>query len=243
MLSAFLYIGEDMANYYDEVLANIHALIKEGNYQKAMDLVRNELSMPYIPSDTEKELKQLKKDLMFQMSDKSGGTEQSLDRLLEMLQGKPEQQLAATASLSKRNLRDCIPEIQQYLLSDPFEEAGALIVEAIAEQQIGEEFVWMRKGVEYTFFGDGLTPVAESKGFLEAGKLLNEWLSNDHPDMYEMAKTLIVHDVYMFLPLSYEEEEGESLAFDVLEQVSNMMDDGDTYQLILDKLSEKRKMN
>lgn len=45
--------------------------------------------------------------------------------------------------------------------------------------------------------------------------------------MYEMAKTMLVHDVFMFLPLSYEEDEGQSLAFDILEEITRMMDRND----------------
>ena len=45
--------------------------------------------------------------------------------------------------------------------------------------------------------------------------------------MYERAKTMLVHDVFMFLPLSYEEDEGQSLAFDILEEITRMMDRND----------------
>lgn len=232
-----------MANYYDEVLEEIKDLMKKGNSTEAMAIVKRELNMPYVPLDTEAELKKLKKDLQYQISERSGGTEVSLDVLLERLKGTPEEQLSAAASLSKRSLRECTGEIQVWLKSDPLEQAGALIVEAIAEQAIGEEYTWNRKGVEYTFFGDGLIPAAESKGFLEAQKLLEDWLSNDRPDLYEMTRTLLIQEVYLFLPLSYEEGEGESLALENLEQVSQMMDDGESYQEITASLEKKKKMN
>ena len=109
---------------------------------------------------------------------------------------------------------------------DPYPEAAALIVEAIAEQEIQDEFIWNKDGVEYTFYGDSLVPCSHSKGFLKANALLNQWL-NKNPDMYEMAKTMLVHDVFMFLPLSYEEDEGQSLAFDILEEITRMMDRND----------------
>ena len=41
--------------------------------------------------------------------------------------------------------------------------------------------------------------------------------------MYEMSKTVLVHKVFMFLPLTYEEEEAKALAFDVYEQICEMM--------------------
>jgi hypothetical protein len=197
----FIFRRSGMANYYDEIINEIKQKITQGKAEEALTMVNKELSMPYIPSDVEPLLRKLKRDLLYQVSEKKGSTEMSLDELLTRLHGRPEEQLSAAVALSRRNLRECLPEIQDWLSRDPLEQAGALIVEAIAEQQIGEEFVWQRKGVEYTFYGDGLTPVAESRGFLKAEELLQEWLSNDHPDLYEMAKKLLVQEVYMFLPL------------------------------------------
>lgn len=232
-----------MANYYDEILAEIKEKMQAGKASEAMAMVNQELSMPYIPPEIEASLRKLKRDLQYQVSEKNGSRERSMDEILDSLKGTPEEQLAGAAALSRRNLRECLPEIQDWLAKDPFPQAGALVVEAIAEQQIGDEFVWNRGGVEYTFFGDGLTPVAESRGFLTAEALLKDWLSNDNPDLYEMAKTLLVHEVYMFLPLSYEEEEGKTLALQMVQQVSEMMDDGKTYQEILRHLDEKNRMN
>lgn len=232
-----------MANYYDEILEEIQKLMQEGKTSDAMGLVKRELDMPYIPPETEIQLKKMRRDLQFALTEKSGGTEISLDTILEYLKGKPETQLAAAAALSKRNLRECLPEIQNWLTSDPFEQAAALVVEEIAEQEIGEEFVWNRHGIQYTFFGDGLTPVSISKGFLKAEKLLEDWLSNDRPDLFEMTKTLLIQEVYMFLPLSYDEEEGETLALQMIQKVSEMMDNGETYAQIQMNIEKKKKMN
>jgi len=232
-----------MANYYDEILEEIQKLMQEGKTSDAMGLVKRELDMPYIPPETEIQLKKMRRDLQFVLTEKSGGTEISLDTILEYLKGKPETQLAAAAALSKRNLRECLPEIQNWLASDPFEQAAALVVEEIAEQEIGEEFVWNRHGIQYTFFGDGLTPVSISKGFLKAEKLLEDWLSNDRPDLFEMTKTLLIQEVYMFLPLSYDEEEGETLALQMIQKVSEMMDNGETYAQIQMNIKKKKKMN
>lgn len=232
-----------MANYYDEIIEEIQKLMQEGKTSDAMGLVKRELDMPYIPPETEIQLKKMRRDLQFALTEKSGGTEISLDTILEYLKGKPETQLAAAAALSKRNLRECLPEIQNWLTSDPFEQAAALVVEEIAEQEIGEEFVWNRHGIQYTFFGDGLTPVSISKGFLKAEKLLEDWLSNDRPDLFEMTKTLLIQEVYMFLPLSYDEEEGETLALQMIQKVSEMMDNGETYAQIQMNIEKKKKMN
>ncbi len=47
-----------------------------------------------------------------------------------------------------------------------------------------------------------------------------------------MCRTLLIHEVFMYLPLSYEEEEAEGLAEGILKEVSTLMDDGELYREI-----------
>ncbi len=213
---------EPMENYYDEVIQEIQENIENKNYCEAMSLLKKELSMPYIPKDVEDKLYALLHDLKFQMSDQSNSYERNIDDILDGLHGTSEQQLIACSQLVKRNLRDYIEDIRDYLKEDPYVDAAALLVESLAEQEIQDEFVWNKDGVEYTFYGDSITPCAKSKGFLKANLLLQKWLEKN-PDMYEMAKSLLIHEVFLFLPLTYEEEEGESLAFDIVENICQMM--------------------
>lgn len=224
-----------MENYYEEIINEIQECIDQKKYEVAMILLKKEFSMPYIPQDVEKRLQELMRDVKFQIHEKSQDTESSLDTLLEKLNGSAQEQLSAASQLSKRNLRECTEEIQQYFQSDPFEEAAVLLIESIAEQEIQEEFIWVRNGVEYAFYGDSLIPCARSKGFLKANAYLKQWLDK-YLDMYEMAKTLLVHEVYMFLPLSYEEEEGLSLAFDIFENVCEMMGQNELFDEVKGKI-------
>ena len=215
-------MGMYMENYYDELIKEIQDLITSAKSEEAMFLIKKEFSMPYIPQDVEEKLKELRKTVRYSLADKSKTTEETLDALLDDLQGNPQQQLAACSKITNHNLRDCIEEIQNYLKGEPYPEAAALLVEAIAEQEIQEEFVWNKQDIEYTFYGDSVTPCAKSKGFLCALSYLQKWFAKNL-DMYEMSKTLLIHEVFMFLPLSYEESEGKALAFDVFEQICQMM--------------------
>lgn len=225
-----------MENYYDEILEEIRSLMTQGKNEEAFARVNQELSMPYIPPDVEPELKKYRRELNYRLSEKEGTHEESTDVLLERLHGKPEEQLGAAASLSSRNLRDLVPEINAWLGKDPQPEAAALIVEAIAEQEIGDEFVWNRDGVEYTFWGDSVTPVARSSGFQKANQYLYDWFGNDNPDLYEMAKTLLIHEVYLFLPLSYGEQEAQDLAYEMAENVCQLMGNEEALQEIRKRL-------
>ena len=217
-----------MENYYQEMIKEIEDMIQDGQLAAASFRLEQELNMPYVPNDAEEKLQQIHKDLVYRMAEEKESSEPTVDVLLERLHGNPQSQLAAAAKLSERNLRDISDEIREWLNHEPQPEAAALIVEAIGEQEIDDEFVLVKDGVEYAFWGTDVVPVSRSGGFLKALKCLETWLGNDRPDLFEMCRTMLVHEVYLFLPLSYDEEEGEDLALTVLDQVSGLMDDGET---------------
>lgn len=218
-----------MPAYYEEVIEEIRELIADKKYQEACWTLSKELDMPYIPPETEDELKKLKRDLDYLMSENREGREPSVMSLLDLLKGDAQAQMNAVSYLCGRNLREYEKEIGEYLSHEPCAEAAALVIEALQEQKINEEFTLAKDGIEYTFFPDEVTPVAESEGFLKALEFLDEWLSNDHPDYYEMCRTLLIHECYVFLPLSYDASEAHDLAAGIFEQVSRMMDDGHLY--------------
>ena len=232
-----------MTNYYDEILTEIENLIKEGKYGDANFLVQKELNMPYIPVEVEQKLKSFKRELNYHLSDEKEIREDSLDSLLRKLKGKPKSQLAAASILITRNLRECLLEIKDYLSKDPCPEAAALLIEGLAEQEISDEFTLIKNGVEYTFWSDDIIPIYKSAGFLKAQSYLKDWLENDHPDFYEMAKTLLIHEVYLFLPLSYDEDEAEDLALAMLKQVSDMMDEGEIYRKVSKQLAYAKTLH
>lgn len=230
-----------MSGYYDELLEEISRMTEAGELQNALFQIEKELKMPYVPADIEEKLLAMKRELAYRISEKKESSEWPLEKILRMLKGNDASQLAAASRLASRNLRECTAEIREYLVSDPCPEAAAMILEVIAEQQIRDEFTYIKDDVEYTFWGDSLTPVAESQGFLEADRYLKDWLENDHPDYYSMARTLLIHEAYMFLPLTYESAEAQELAREMLEKVSSLMDEGELYASLMENTADRKR--
>lgn len=227
-----------MENYYTEIIEEITSLIQDEKFEEADVLLKRELQMPYVPGDVEEKLRALKKDIQYARSEKSQNKELSIDTLLSQLHGSAESQLSAVESLCKRNLREYIEEVQDYLAHEPNTEAASLLIDAIAQQEIGDEFTYCKEGIEYTFWGDAVTPVAKCEGLLEALRYLYEWLGVKYPSLYEMGKKMLVHKVYVSLPLTYEKEEGMYLAYDVCENLLVMMDENELLETIRRKLKK-----
>lgn len=226
----FLYTGIDletgvqMENYYQEILREIQDAMDQKDYEEAWFLLKRELEMPYIPLDVEAKLKEMAREVKRERSEQKETGEPSLDTLLHQLKGKPKSQLAAAGMLCTRNLRECIDEIRDWLSKDPQPEAASLIIDALAEQGIDEEFEYRRNGVEYTFYSGDVVPAVRSDGFRYGDGWLKKWLVH-YPQYYEMARTLLIHEVYLFLPLSYEKNEAKDLAFMCLKQAADAMGD------------------
>jgi hypothetical protein len=211
-------------NYYDEVIARIEKDLKEGSLEDAVFLLRQELSMPYIPQEVETKLHQLRKEAAGLQAAQREAGEQPLAELLEMLQGSPEQQLQAAGKLTERNLRECTEEIRAFLAHHPQRQAASLLIDALGQQEVPEEFTYVQDGVEYVFAGDAVVPVARSAGFLKAMELLEKMLAKN-PGALQLARGILIQRAYALLPLSMEEEEGEEAALAAVKEVAESLQD------------------
>ncbi len=216
-----------MENYYNEVLEEIRTAIQKGEIEEADYLLKKELSMPYIPQEVEEELRKLKKDIAYAKSEKKENHEESLEDLLsKLMHGKAQTQLSAASALQERNLRSCVEELKTYLEKDPCPEAAALIIEALSEQEIDEEFTLRRDGVEYVFFADEVIPVSRSKGFLKALDLLQEEYQKN-PSLFQLAKSILIHQAYLYLPLSFDEAEASFIKDQIVHEVEDLLNEAE----------------
>lgn len=211
-----------MSNYYKEIIDDIKKCINDGELDQALFLIRKELEMPYIPNEIEQELLVLQREIRFKSGEDESNNEISDQKLLNMLKGKEMSQLQAVNHLTTRNLRLYVEELKDYLSKDPSPEAAALLIDALAEQEISDEFTYTINGVEYTFWPDSVTPVTKSEGFKEGLKYLNEVLGKE-PSLLEMVKTVFINHLYLSLPLSIDAEESHRLIDDFIVQVREMM--------------------
>ena len=212
-------------NYYDEILKEIEDSLNQGDLEQAQYLLKRELSMPYIPPEVEEKLHGLARTLQGKRRDQESDRDHSrpsLEHLLKGLYGTPENQLAAAGEMADANLREAVVPLQQYLSSSPAPMAAALVIDALAQQEIQEEFIYRKGDVEYTFYGDSVTPVASSAGLRKGLSLLQKELLNQ-PSLYQMAKSLMIQKAYLYLPLSYEEEESEELVQECIQEVETLM--------------------
>ncbi|WP_434335056.1 DUF3196 family protein [Mycoplasma capricolum subsp. capricolum] len=130
-----------MANYYDQILKKIKELVEKNNLTKALDIINQELEISYIPSDFEKSLYKIKKEIKEKQYHQLNKT-YSISEVKALLNSKNNlDQIVGIKNLININIRLIIDEIKKYLLNtnNVYENKSLLLI-SLSDQQIDQEF-------------------------------------------------------------------------------------------------------
>ncbi|WP_434328439.1 DUF3196 family protein [Mycoplasma capricolum subsp. capricolum] len=130
-----------MANYYDQILKKIKELVEKNNLTKALDIINQELEISYIPSDFEKSLYKIKKEIKEKQHHQLNKT-YSISEVKALLNSKNNlDQIVGIKNLININIRLIIDEIKKYLLNtnNVYENKSLLLI-SLSDQQIDQEF-------------------------------------------------------------------------------------------------------
>lgn len=206
--------------YYDELINNIDMLIKEENYDLAKDLIDKELSMPYVPNDIDRKLREYIKIIPFNNTIKALNDEE----IIEYLRGSEGKQLRAIEELDRKNLRDYIDICDSYLKSDGFINGKVLLIDSLIKQDISDEFTMINDGIEYSFIPRYVMSPETSIGFIKSLDILNDVFMKE-PSKLEMAKQLLYKECLLALPINYEEDEAIILTNKIQNYIKDAFDD------------------
>lgn len=210
-----------MADYYSQFWLKIEELLKEEKTDEVLQLVNEELSMPYIPMTDEQRLRQLAKSLRKEDVKRTP----SLEECVLSVKKSSLESLAALDQLRKSNLRMLGGQIQEMFDADLHPLIGSLLIQLCIEQQLTETFVWVKDGQRMEFIPMYLPLPWESDGYIAAHMILREWLENDNPSLLKMCVDVLDGEAALALPMSYSDEEGMILAGSVLKFVYKALDD------------------
>ena len=228
-------------NYYDECITNIKKLMNDGELDEAKKLLEEELSMPYIPSFAESRFLELKREL-HAMNSKEINSMMSASQIEDALLSQDSAvQLRAIKALQDYSCRSFIEVIQRFFDTVPDAKLQALMIDILIEQQIRDEFEITYEGMQMSFIPLYQERPHETDGFVSAQKILHCWFENDNPALLQMCEQLLIQECFLMLPLSYEEEEGLSLAVSIAEYVSNSLDEGASFEKIASQLDKNVK--
>ncbi len=200
-------------NYYEEILNEIEENIDNGQFLEAERLIRNELSVSYIPRDVERKLNEYLSRIRRDSFEKRSLSDEQIE---DYLQKDEIHQLMAVDELNKKNLRNYIDTVQSYLSGDGYLNGKVLLIDSLIRQEINCDFIYNGE----TFNPSKIIVPEKSEGFLSALELIRERFMKD-PSMMAMAEQLLYKEALMALPETLNKEEGIAIADKIIVYILN----------------------
>lgn len=204
-------------NYYLDLEQQIERLLNEGNTKEALRLIEDELKMPYIPMKTEEKLKEWQQECQKQLNIP---IQPAIDfeMIQEFLLDEDEMlNQAGLIELSKLNLRQHLNELQLILSKSNSSMVKSMILLNCVDQQIDTEFRFEKDGMIYEVNPRYIVHPKDSEGYQLASTHLEE-ITFKEPSLNDLVQQLLVHEVILALPQSYDELEAKPLANSILKK-------------------------
>ncbi len=206
--------------YYDVVAQYLTALKECEDYEEAIDILIEELSMPYIPMQYEGVFNAAYDEILLAKQEANQGLDKSqifsieeIEVILKRNDVNVDLLYMALDQLQQLNVRMIMSTIRDYL-QDPKKEAFAksLIMEIMIEQQVDEELEVEKFGSYYTFNPSYSALVLEREVYMGIGKKIEENLEDENPSLMNQCIEFLEYYLYAIYPREIYEEDYSLMA-------------------------------
>ncbi len=236
MCYTFNVLGDIMENYYELLINKIKMALNENDYQTVRSIIKEELSMPYVPLAIEQKLNDILSQLP-PIEDNITKIEQDSERLKMLLESNVQKQIQAMEYLAQLNIRNYIDIVKEYLLNDNLPIIKCYLIAICIQQQLNEEITVEKDGYQYQIIPSSLLMPETSDGYILCNERLTALLSDNDPSLLNMSLDVLHQLAYLKLPETYDEDETEILTNSILRYVLKAMNDPDRWEDI--KLENK----
>lgn len=212
--------------FYDIMIIYLHSLVNTNQKEKALKLVKEELSMPYIPMDFEDKFIEIYKEVAY-VEREAKEYNLSRDKIEEIMCCEEDKNLIilAIVELCKLNIRDFFPCIREFFKREVKNIYKVMLIDAMRGQGVNDEFVLVNKGIENNVIPLYSENVLESKAYIYIRKILEDKIGNKEVSISSnVLENLMLYlsDVY---PSSLDESEYDNIACALHYYVSKMYDE------------------
>lgn len=202
--------------YYDVVSMYVTALKEVGEYEEAIEILIEELSMPYIPYQYEALFNAAYDEVLLDKQEANYELESknqifSIEEIAQVLKNKDCNEdllYMAIDQLQQLNVRMIIPTIQDYLIN-PYNHyfAKTLLIEILIDQQVDEELQVEKFGIYYDINPSYMSLVLEREAYRGILKYLQDGLEDDNPSLFQQCVEYLEYVLYALYPQDIYEEE------------------------------------
>jgi hypothetical protein len=224
-----LALSKDEKNYYWLIRYKIEALVESNQLQKALEVVQEELKMPYIPKDYVEYFETLGQQLNNQvkLSQKKDYFKNLTDEdfsLMLLSEQDETNLLVLVEQFNHRNARALIPTVSSFVgLNYVANYIKMALLEILHDQAIDQEFVLTNKGKTIKINPLQLEPLFQQEGFKQAIKLIDEFSNSITISQKEIAYELLISYLADNFPIRVDAKTQPSLVAAVLIFSSQML--------------------
>lgn len=206
--------------YYDVVAIYVSILKELEEYEDAINIIVEELSMPYIPYQYETTFNAAYDDLLLAKQEASydGAVqkifqEEDIENILSRNDYNEELLYMAIEQMESMNIRRLLYAIKNFIKDNEKPDfAKSLLIELMIDQEIDEDMVVVKKGISYD-----INPVYEPMVLnQEAGQvilqLLSDVIEDDNPSLFLMCEQFLDFYLYSIYPKYIDDHDYRSIA-------------------------------
>ena len=206
--------------YYDVVSIYLSILKDLEEFEEAIDIVIEELSMPYIPYQYESlfntaydELLLAKQEANVLKAIKSEVfNEEEIERVLTDFRNEDLLYMAID-QMQSMNIRALLHVVRMFLRNDTAPSlAKSLLVDILIDQQVDEEIEIIKDGQFYEVNPYYLSKIDDSEAYVEIGDALVDHLESENPSLLLVCLEFLNYFMYDYFPREIYEEEFRVIA-------------------------------
>ena len=195
-------------NYYAEILERIHNAMDRQAWQKASELLKQELSMPYVPSDVLKELEKLKKEVDPYLIKERVNILLTPEEVGTYLRKDSESAYKALNTLNSGNIRNYLDVIQKYLLDEAGDRMMVSLLLQLCHKQGIRTPLSYRDGNEIRrAVPDELKDVTDDEGLRRTWQQLTDMFESENPSFMKLCHQVLLQHAYLVYPQTLENDE------------------------------------
>lgn len=219
-----------MANYYKELIEKIKEHISRQEYEKASELIEEELKLPYVPSDTYDKLIEFRDEIRGYITKEPVIGFMSESQVEDSLAAGGEKAFQAVSFLRKANIREYLDIIQDYMLKEDADRmVVAILFDLCHRQGINTELQYCDNGIWKRQRPAEADDVTDNDVFRETAGLLASRFENSNPSFLELCRQVLVQHAYLKYPEALENS-AEILTDQIVRYVFEAIQDTEGWQ-------------
>ena len=195
--------------YYDVVSIYVATLKELEEYEDAINIMIEELSMPYIPFEYETVFNAAYDELLLAKHEANEGIErynrafsiEDMENILSRDQINEDLLYMAIEQMEGMNIRRLMPVIRNFLKNEQKPAfAKSLLIELMIDQEIDEDLELVKNGINYDInpsFAPLVLNQEVGEGIL---KLLSEAIEDENPSLFAICEQFLSYYLYLVYP-------------------------------------------